>query len=62
MVDGRFGATFTAYIDSSVDIKENDQVVSSGKRYSVKAVTHWDGAGLLSHKELILVSQDGQNG
>ena len=59
MVQGRFGTVWTAYIDEDVNIKEGDQVVSSGKRYSVKSVVKWDGAGLLSHQELTLVSQDG---
>lgn len=60
MVNGRFGATYDAFVDSSVDIKEGDQVVdSNGKRYSVKGVTKWSNASLLDHKELVLVSQDG---
>jgi hypothetical protein len=59
MVDGRFGAIYDAFVDASVDIRENDQIVANGKRYSVKGVSQWDGAGLLSHKELILVSVDG---
>lgn len=58
-VGGRFGATFVAFVDSYVDIKEGDQILtSSGKRYSVKGVANWSGAGLLDYKELILVSQD----
>lgn len=63
MVDGRFGAVYETYMDASINIKEGDQVVdtSNGKRYSVKGVTEWDGAGLLDHKEVILVSVDGQN-
>lgn len=60
MVNGRFGATYVAYVDTTVEIKEGDQVLdSNGKRYSVKGVSHWQGAGLLDHKELTLVSQDG---
>lgn len=63
MVEGRFGATYDAFVDESIDIKEGDQVVdtTNSKRYSVKAVTEWDGAGLLSHKEILLVSLDGQD-
>lgn len=63
MFDGRFGTMWDAYVDESIDIKEGDQLVdtSTNKRYSVKAVTTWDGAGLLSHKELTLVSMDGNN-
>lgn len=60
MVQGRFGAVWDAYIDPTVEIKEGDQVVDeSGKRYSVKGVNDWQGAGLLDHKELVLVSLDG---
>lgn len=58
-VNGRIGATFTAFVDSSVDVKENDQIVTEdGKRYSVRGVAQWGGAGLLDHKEITLVSQD----
>lgn len=63
-VSGRFGATYTAFIDASVDIKEGDQVhitsgTYAGKVFSVKGVSHWEGAGLLDHIELILTSLDG---
>lgn len=63
-VQGRFGKTWQAFIDSSVDIKETDEVrvvggTFNGRRFSVKGVSHWEGAGLLDHIELILVSQDG---
>ena len=59
-VQGRFGATFVAFVDTSADIKENDQIkTEDGKLYSVRGVTHWEGAGLLDHLELILTSQDG---
>lgn len=57
-VQGRFGAVFDAYVDASVDIQEGDQIVSGGKRYSVKGVSHWQGASLLDHKELTLVAVD----
>ena len=58
-VQGRIGATFVAYIDSTVDIKEGDQVrTEDGKRYSVKGVQVWSGAGLLDHIELTMTSQD----
>lgn len=58
--EGRYGAVWDAYIDRNIDIKEGDQVVdtSTGKRYSVKGVSNWDGAGLLDHKELVLMSLD----
>lgn len=59
-VGGRIGATFVAFVDVDTDIKENDQIVTEdGKRYSVRGVAIWDGAGLNSHKELTLTSQDG---
>jgi len=58
-LNGRFGATFIAYVDSYVDIKEGDQVLTEGnKRYSVTGVANWSGAGLLDYKELVLVAQD----
>ncbi len=59
--NGRFGAVFTAFVEATVDIRENDQVVttSDSKRYSVKGVQRWQGAGLLDHLEIVLVSQDG---
>lgn len=61
MVDGRFGATYQTFIDPSIDVKEGDQMVDidNGKKYSVKGVNNWAGAGLLDHVEVILVSQDG---
>ena len=56
---GRFGATFTGFIDATVDIKEGDYVqTEDGKRYAVKGVQVWQGAGLLDHIELTLTSQD----
>lgn len=59
-VNGRIGATFTAFVSVDTDVKENDQIVTEdGKRYSVRGIAIWDGAGLLSHKELTLVAQDG---
>ena len=59
MVNGRFGAIYSAFIEASIDIKENDQIVTSdGKRYSVKGVQKWSGAGLLDHIELVLAAQD----
>lgn len=58
-VNGRIGATFTGFVDANVDVKENDRIqTEDGKRYTVKGVSIWDGAGLLSHKELLLTSQD----
>lgn len=60
MVDGKYGQVYTGFIDASVSIKEGDQVLVGGlKRYSVRGVVEWTGAGLLDHKELTLVSEDG---
>lgn len=63
-MDGmRYGSVWTAYVDASVDVKEGDQihVIDTDKVYSVKGVMTWEGAGLLDHKELTLVSQDGDS-
>lgn len=62
-VAGRIGTTYTAFVDSTIDIKESDQVhiiggAYNGKVFSVKGVQHWEGAGLLDHTELTLTSQD----
>ena len=61
MIGGRFGTTYTGFIDATVSAKEGDQVevIGTGKRYSVKGVQVWQGAGLLDYTELVLVSQDG---
>ncbi|TAL08218.1 MAG: hypothetical protein EPO02_13605 [Nitrospirae bacterium] len=59
-VGGRIGATFTAFVDSNVPIKEGDQVLTEdGKRYSVRGVANYSGAGLLDHTELTMTAQDG---
>jgi hypothetical protein len=62
-VSGRIGATFTAFIDTNIEVKEGDQVrIYSGtyanKVFSVKGIQRWEGAGLLDHQELVLTSQD----
>lgn len=59
--EGRIGAVYDAFVDKSIDIREGDQLVdtATNKRYSVKGVTTWEGAGLLDHKELTLQSVDG---
>lgn len=60
MMGTRYGATYDAYVATTVDIKEGDQVVDeNGKRYSVRGVSHYESAGLLDHKELIIVAEDG---
>lgn len=63
-VQGRIGATYTAFVEANVDIKESDQVriiggTFDGKVFGVKGVQHWEGAGLLDHIELVLVALDG---
>lgn len=58
MIGGRFGATYVAFVEQSVDIKEGDRISAGGKIYMVKGVSNWESVGLLAHKELILVSQD----
>lgn len=63
-VNGAIGATYTAFIDATVNIKEGDQVRIIGgtynaKIFNVKGIQTWEGAGLLDHIELTLVSQDG---
>lgn len=62
MANGRVGTLWTCFVDSSVDIREGDEVhiIDSDKVYSVKGVIEYSGANLLDHKELTLVSQDGQ--
>lgn len=64
LYDGKYGQVWDTFMDQSIDIKEGDQAVdtATGKRYSVKAVTTWEGAGLLDHKEVVLMSMDGDNG
>lgn len=59
-IGGRIGATFTGFVETNAEIKEGDQIVTEdGKRYSVRGVANWSGAGLLDHKEITLVAQDG---
>lgn len=59
----RFGTVYETFVDASIDVKESDQMVDvdTNKRYSVKGVTNWSGAGLLDHLEVILVSMDGND-
>lgn len=59
MANSRVGSVFRAYVEVNVNIKEGDQVVANGKRYSVKGVQKWENASLLDSLELMLVSQDG---
>ena len=60
-MDGlRYGSMWVAFVDASIDVRENDEIhiIDTGKVYSVKGVVTCDG-GLQSHKELTLVSKDG---
>lgn len=59
MAGGRIGTMYDCYLDSSVEVKEGDQIDAGGKRYSVKAVNRYEGASLLDHVHCVLVSQDG---
>lgn len=56
-VGGRIGKTYEAFVEATIDIREGDQVDANGYRYSVKAVSTYQGAGLLDHKHLILEQQ-----
>lgn len=62
MEGGRVGSLWVAYVDASVDIREGDEIhiVDTGKVYSVKGVIEYSGANLLDHKEVTLMSRDGQ--
>ena len=56
---GKVGETYDAFVESSVSIKEGDEVLTEdGVRYSVKGVSGWSGAGMLDSKELLLASKD----
>lgn len=61
IVAGRIGSTFQAFVDSLIDVREGDQIDTGGQRYSVRAVIEYEGAGLLDHKELILMKQYPEN-
>lgn len=60
LVGGQIGKTYEGWLDSTIDVKEGDQIkiTDTGKIFSVKAVSLYEGAGLLDHKHLILMSQD----
>lgn len=57
---GRIGKMYQAFVNPDCTVEEGDvvRVVGSGKTYAVNAVSTYAGAGLLDHKELILISQD----
>ena len=58
----RWGALFSAFVDTNADVKEGDQIrTEDGKVYSVKGVQRWEGGGGfadLDHLELVLTAQD----
>lgn len=62
-INGRPGHVFTAFVDITYRILEGDRIVvmnddnTRGKEYEVKGVGYWQGAGLLDHQELTLVSE-----
>jgi len=63
-VGGRVGSVYTAFVDTTADVKEGDEIHIIGgtynnKVFSVKGVNHWENAGLLDHTELTMVAQDG---
>lgn len=62
MSGSRYGSVWTAFVDTSVDIREGDEIriLDNGKVYSVQGVVEYADANLLDHKELTLVSRDGQ--
>lgn len=60
-VGGRIGKTYEAFVDATVDVREGDQIDANGYRYSVKAVSLYQGAGLLDHKHLIIEQQYANN-
>jgi hypothetical protein len=54
---GRVGKIWNAWVDPECPVREGDQIVTGGKRYSVKAISYFSGAGLLDHKSLVIESQ-----
>lgn len=55
---GRVGKTYVAWVNPDVAVEEGDIISSGGKRYAVRTVSTYEGAGLLDHKELIIIAQD----
>lgn len=56
------GHVFTAYVSTDYLIKEADRLVvvennARSKTYEVRGVNYWEGAGLLDHQELTIVSE-----
>jgi hypothetical protein len=62
LVPDRYGAVFSAWVDSTDEIQEGDEVHDeAGKVYSVRAVQKWQAGGGfadLDHLELTLIAQD----
>ena len=58
---GRIGTLYECWVDTTVSVKEGDQIDSNGQRFSVKSVNYYHGANLLDHKHLVLVAQTGDN-
>lgn len=56
---GRIGLDYEAYVDVGCPVEENDEIVTGGKKYKVRAMEIWQGASLLDCKHLLLVAVDG---
>lgn len=62
-MNGAPGHVFTAFVGTDYLIKESDRIVTlnqngtRNKTYEVRGVNYWQGAGLLDHQELIVVSE-----
>lgn len=62
LVPEHSSAIFDAFVDSSDDVREGDQIrTEDGKLYSVKGVEKWEGGGVfgdIDHLYLLLTSLD----
>lgn len=62
-INARPGHLFTAFVGTEYLIKEGDRLVvlnsdhTRGKKYEVRGVSYWQGAGLLDHQELDIVDE-----
>lgn len=63
MFGGKYGQVYDTYMDVSIDVKEGDQMLdtATGKRYSVKGITKWEGFGALDYNEIVIMSMDGSD-
>lgn len=59
--NGAIGASYEAFLDANVPIKESDQITANGQTYSVQSVNYFRGANLLDHKHIIMVAQNADN-